>query len=101
MAETAVVFHRLALREYIKAYDNYAHISTELAEAFKKAIERAVARISEHPDAWHPFGKNFRWVKTHKFPYLLYYRLVEHLVEITAVAHSRRRPGYWQKRRYY
>lgn len=33
-----------------------------------------------------------------RFPFSLVYRLRDHEVEVVAVAHGKRRPGYWQPR---
>src|SRR2546430_860149 len=61
--------------------------------------ERAVERIAATPDLWAPFGRNHRWVRAGRFPYILYYRKAgpDHIL-VVAVAHSRRRPGYWARR---
>lgn len=32
------------------------------------------------------------------FPYAIFYRLVDDLLPITAVAHHRKKPGYWFSR---
>jgi hypothetical protein len=45
------------------------------------------------------YHRHYRWVRTRRFPYILYYRLVDaDEVLIVAVAHARRRPGYWLRR---
>jgi hypothetical protein len=33
-----------------------------------------------------------------KFPYLIVYRQAEEGIEIVALVHGRRRPGYWRER---
>jgi len=96
-----VIFHRLAQREYLKAFDHYAVISPELAAGFKEEIDKAIGRISESPKLWPPFGKSFRWAMTKRFPYILYFQVHDDNVEILAVSHSRRRSAYWKGRRYY
>jgi hypothetical protein len=43
--------------------------------------------------------QEIRWVKTHRFPYILYfYVLNDAEVLVMAVAHGSRRLGYWLKR---
>jgi plasmid stabilization system protein ParE len=101
MPETAVRFHRLALREYLEAFDKYASISLELAQSYKNEIDKAVGKIADNPERWPVFGRSFRWVRTKRFPYILYYQIHEENVEVLAVAHSRRRPGYWKRRKNY
>ncbi len=101
MAGSEVRFHRLAMREYVEAFDIYAHISSELANAFENEIEKAVNRIGDNPERWPAFGRSFHWVRTRRFPYVLYYQIVGDHVEVLAVSHGRRRLGYWKKRRFY
>jgi toxin ParE1/3/4 len=33
-----------------------------------------------------------------RFPYIVAYRIAEHRVEVLAVAHGHRKPGYWSDR---
>ncbi|SRR5216683_1928898 len=100
MAAAFVTFHRLALREYQAAQRWYARRSLQALRRFQGAVDQAVERIASGPDQWPPFGKSYRWVRASKFPYVLYYRILDgNRVLIMAVAHSRRRPGYWRRRR--
>src|SRR5437763_6021696 len=100
MPSAVVHFHRLATQEYLKAYDRYALISPELGDSFKAEIDKAVKKVADDPGRWPEFGRTFRWVKTRKFPYILYFQVSENSVDVLAVAHGRRRLRYWKKRRY-
>jgi toxin ParE1/3/4 len=92
----AVIFHRLALREYRRAIAEYHRQDVDVAVRFIQAVEDAVARIDDNPSLGSPCFVAFRWVLVKKFKYMLYYRqLTESLSLIYAVAHHRRRPGYW------
>ena len=59
------------------------------------AIEQALERIRRQPGAgapWHEYRKGL----VRRFPYLIVYRATsEDEVEVVAVAHMSRRPGYW------
>ena len=33
-----------------------------------------------------------------RFPYLIVYRVTASAIQVVAVAHARRRPGYWKTR---
>jgi plasmid stabilization system protein ParE len=94
-----VRFHRLASQEYLRALRGYARRSTVAAQRFHDAIDQAVRRIAGSPQAWPIFRPQFRWVRAGRFPYIVYYRVISHMdVLIVAVAHQRRRPGYWKRR---
>jgi plasmid stabilization system protein ParE len=94
-----VSFNRLAGREYLAARRWYARRSPATAQRFQDAIDDAVRWIAASPQAGSPFRGRFRWVRVARFPYLLYYEVVDptHVV-VWAVSHQRRRPGYWQRR---
>src|SRR6266850_2813521 len=94
-----VRLHRLAIREYLLAKQRYAAIEPKLALRFEEEIDRAVARIAAEPLAWPVALGSFRWVRTRHFPFVLYYHVEdEQHVLVLAVAHSRRRWGYWRRR---
>src|SRR5947207_13761471 len=89
-------FHRLALSEYRRAIGWYRAQDVNVARRFVTAVEDGVVRIGHNPGAGSPCFGQYRWVRVKKFKYLLYYRqLSNSLVMIYAVAHGRRRPGYW------
>jgi plasmid stabilization system protein ParE len=95
----AVIFHRSALREYRRAIAEYGRDDDDLAVRFVQAVEDAAERIDENPALGSPCFVAFRWVMVKKFKYVLYYRQITESVSlIYAVAHPRRRPGYWLRR---
>jgi len=59
-------------------------------------MDAAVARIATSPHTGSPCFGAYYWVRLRRFPYLIYYRVVtDSLILVYAVAHARRRPGYW------
>jgi plasmid stabilization system protein ParE len=78
--------------------DWYAERSRRAAEAFLNELDRAARQIAEHPEQFPAFEFGTRRIVLHKFPYVLVYRESDTGVEIIAVAHGRRRPGYWRNR---
>jgi plasmid stabilization system protein ParE len=99
MAAATVLFHRLALREYQAAQQWYARRSAQALQRFQDAVDHAVQQIANAPDQWPTCGPHHRWVRTGRFPYILFYRILDpdHVL-VVAVAHARRRPGYWRRR---
>ena len=46
-----------------------------------------------------PDPDGIRWRKTLRFPYLLYYFIVNaNELHVYTIAHERRRPSYWKRR---
>ncbi len=71
---------------------------TGLGDRFLDDIDRALVLIEQHPKAWAPMGRELRRCRLVTFPYGLIYRIRAGEIEIVAVAHDRRRPGYWRNR---
>ncbi len=99
MNPVVVRFHRLAADEFRSAYQWYANQSPATAVRFAIAIDSVIQRIIS-PASGAPFRGPFRWMKTKRFPYFVFYRCVipANEVRIQALAHARRRPGYWLRR---
>ena len=69
-----------------------------LGAAFNAEVESAVARIVQYPLAWSPISKRCRSCQTRRFPYNVIFRVLESEILIVAIAHQRRRPGFWEER---
>jgi len=96
-----VVFHRLAAREYRRARAWYRRRSPTTAERFRAEVDHVVQRISEAPLQGACFRGNIRWMRTRRFPYLLFYEPVDSaVIRVYAVAQARRRLGYWFRRQF-
>lgn len=97
---STVIFHRLAAQEYKNARRWYRHKSQKAEQRFVEEVNRCVLRIAADPDCGTRYGRTHRWVRCRRYPYLVFYRVVdEQTVHIIAVAHARRREGYWRSRR--
>jgi len=70
-----------------------------LGKSFAAEVERTISLIREFPDAGALVGPRRRRVLVARFPYSVVYRRDPDSVVIIAVAHQRRRPGYWQRRK--
>ncbi len=99
MAAT-VVFQRRAADEYLHARDWYSARSPHVSERFTQAVNAAVAKVEASPEACATIAGRYRYTRVRGFPYFLVFRPRSSTVTvIVAVAHGRRRPGYWQQRR--
>jgi hypothetical protein len=58
----------------------------------------AIENIAEAPSRWPRLHGRFRRYLLHRFPFSVVYLEREHSIEVIAVAHHRRRPGYWKRR---
>ena len=94
-----VEIHPDALIEAEAAVAWYAERSSRAPAAFIEEIDSAIQSILNTPKRWPIFESDFRRVPLFRFPYSIVYReKSDDLVQILAVAHGRRRPGYWKMR---
>lgn len=98
MPDRSVRIHPAALDEAEAAAEWYGERSHGAAEGFLNELHRTIDLISRHPEQYqlHEFGT--RRAMLHRFPYLIVFRQGTGEIEIIAVAHGRRRPGYWRDR---
>src|SRR5438105_2102689 len=90
--------HPAALEEAEAATDWYAQRSRRAAERFLDELDRAIDQIARNPAQYavHEFGT--RRMVLRRFPFVIIFREAPAGVEIIALAHGRRRPGYWRER---
>ncbi len=98
MAPQEVNFHPAAVEEAAEAHRWYAERSPRAALAFDEALNSAVQQMASHPKRWAKYLHGTRHLILQKFPYVVVYRVVDSSIEVIAVAHERRRPGYWKSR---
>ena len=69
-----------------------------LGEDFRNALADIVERIQSMPRMYVTVVENVHRAKLRRFPYLLYYRVLENRIEVLAVLHSSRDPRLWRQR---
>lgn len=87
-----------ALDEAEEAARWYAERSPAAAAGFADELDVAAAVIEQAPEAWPPYDHGTRRFLLRRFPYYLVYRIDPTRVVVLAIAHARRRPGYWKDR---
>jgi toxin ParE1/3/4 len=99
MAGPTLEFHPDADAEAESAVDWYTERSVAAAEGFLDELDRAMEQIRDTPDRWARYLHGTRRYLMKRFPFLVVYReRSETVIEIVAVAHGHRRPGYWRQR---
>jgi len=95
----AVEFHQEAAAEYDAAFDWYVERSPEAALKFDAEVDRALAQIIEAPRRWAAGPHSTRRFLLRQFPFVLIFReRTSADIQIVAVAHTSRKPGYWKPR---
>jgi plasmid stabilization system protein ParE len=93
-----LIIESAALAEAAEACQWCAERSLQGADAFERAVEEAFEQILAAPLRWP-----IVWSQTHRyvmrqFPYVIAYLVEEKVVVVLAIAHAKRRPGYWAER---
>lgn len=99
----SVEFAPAARAELDAAADRYELERPGRGERFYAAVERTAQLICRFPLAGPAYGHvrpeyGVRRRIVRGFPFVLAFRIIGDTVRIDAVAHMRRRPGYWQRR---
>jgi plasmid stabilization system protein ParE len=93
-----VTFHPEAVRELRAAFLWYFDRNPIVAQSFEAEIDHAMEMIVEDPSRWPKWSDSERKYVFPRFPFNLIYRFKKGIVEVIAVAHQKRKPGYWKKR---
>ncbi len=94
-----LVMHSQALAEMRDSISYYRdEQNAVLADEFASEVDRNLDMILERPMIGKPFRRVARQFVIKRFPYSLFYQVRPDSILIAAVAHHKRRPGYWMKR---
>lgn len=92
-----IVFHPKAQQELVEAAAYYEEQLTNLGDEFLSVVEKAVDSLEDNPKSAflsHP-QLGMRRCVVPRFPFLIYYREGDDLIEVFAIAHQSKRPDYW------
>ena len=93
-------FHPLAFKEIEKAvawYERKAGLGGALLNRLEATLRAVQAAPGSYP--MHPADSRSRRALVERFPYAIVFTVVAQRVFVVAVAHTRRRPAYWRRRR--
>lgn len=93
-----VIFHPEAEAEMVAAAEFFEARSMGLGIDFIAEVERATRALVIYSRIGHRFSRRLRRMLVQRFPYGLLYRVETGRIVVVAVAHVRRRPGYWRRR---
>jgi plasmid stabilization system protein ParE len=90
---------RSETREEIdSAFEWYFKRSPKAADAFLTEVETSLQQIASQPHLYPIFTKNIRKRVMKGFPYSVVFREDAGAILVLAVAHAKRRFGYWRGR---
>ena len=98
MSSRPVVVHPAVITETRAAVDWGRKRSVSAARVFILEIDRAISRVAERPKIWPHYARGTQRYLLHRFPFFVVYRQTSLRIEIVAIAHDKRKPGYWKER---
>ena len=81
-----------------ESFDWYAQRSTQAAVHFVNAVDAALSMIAAYPRRFAVVDDCHRECPVKRFPFRIVYRVAAGRVIVVAIAHAKRRPGYWKNR---
>lgn len=99
MPSDHVAFHDEASAEYDAAFDWYLERSPDAALKFDAEVDRVLTLVIQAPQRWATGPHSTHKFLLRQFPFILIYReQIRGEIQIIAVAHTSRKPGYWKQR---
>jgi plasmid stabilization system protein ParE len=92
----SIIVRKEAEIEIAEAAVGYEERRSSLGRQLIESIDRAFMEIADRPRAWPLWRPNrvYRKYVVSRFPFVVFYK-GEEVVIVVAVAHAKRRPGYW------
>lgn len=91
-------YHPESKTESREAIDFYWSRSRVAALDFRDELNTALLRLRKAPNSGSPYLHGTRRILLDRFPYSVVFRERLHDIQIIAIVHAKRRPGYWTKR---
>ena len=93
-----LTYHPEAEAELIEAALFYESRSPELGDRFLHEFDHAITQIQRNPELWPLVEMDLRSHTMRRFPFAIYYRVVDEELRILVVKHHMRHPDYWRHR---
>jgi len=93
-----IEYHPEAEEEVFQAFQRYGQIDDEVAERFKLELDRAERLVTRSPASWGSYFHSTKGFRFKGFPFVMAYIELDDRIVVVALAHTRRKPGYWKKR---
>jgi len=93
-----VLFHPEAKNEMIDAARYYDVQKQGLGRRYLTAVQATIRRIQQVPGSFPKLDESIRRGRVERFPLGIIFREMDDHIEIIAIIHFRRQPGYWKKR---
>ncbi|HEY3130492.1 MAG TPA: type II toxin-antitoxin system RelE/ParE family toxin [Acidobacteriota bacterium] len=93
-----VVTRLAAASDLDEAYRWYEERHPGLGDEFLDEVRVAFQSISEYPERYSVIHRQTRRALLHRFPYGIYYRVMQKQIVVVGCFHAKRDPRSWQSR---
>ncbi len=93
-----IEYHPEARLEVIEADQWYSEIDEQVGEQFKIELARSEGQVKRNPETWGRYLHGTQAFRFRRFPFVLAYIQRGDQLFVVALAHTRRKPGYWKNR---
>lgn len=87
-----------ARADFDESFDWYAKRSVGAAIGFASAADEAIDRIVADPGRFPFTFGGCRYCSVNRYPFRIVFRDEPNRLVVVAIAHAKRRPGYWHGR---
>ena len=84
--------------DFDKSYEYYFEDNPKVADTFFKKINISLEDIKQDPFTFPIVYKEVRKYLVHKFPFIIYYQIVNSTIKVIAIFHTSRNPEIWNER---
>ncbi len=91
----SIIFDPVAETEFLESVKYYEDCQDGLGRRFRESIYLSLQKISKSPFTYRVIKSPFRRYLLQKFPHAIIYTIEPDHIRIIAVAHTKRKPGYW------
>lgn len=92
-------FHRLVRQEVRAAFSWYLARDERAALRLLDEIWVGYEQIARRPTSWPAEDERHRYYPLRRYPFRIIFRRDMDQIYIVALAHAKRRPGYWKRRK--
>mgnify|MGYP001052185942 CR=1 FL=1 len=93
-----ITFHEQARQELQSAVQYYEDAAPGLGKLFLHSVEQSLDKIVTHPLAFQRVDTAIHHKNLYRFPYRIVYVVESTRLRVLAIAHHKRKPGYWNYR---
>jgi len=95
---SGVAFDPDARAEFLAAVEYYEEYQPGLGRRFRTVVEAELDAMDAMPFRYRVLHAPFRRCLVPKFPYAIIFVIEPDFILVVAVAHAKRKPGFWHDR---